>query len=98
MQLVVERLLLGEILIEEVGMLLQILVAESRSQLAHRLEFLRVHIVARQQKGSKRSRSLSLSIIPSDGNEVQRVSQVLQVVLLQLPVKSLSNTHLQPIE
>ena len=70
-QLVVDRLLFGEILVEELGMLLQILVAESRSQLAHRLELLRVHVVTRQQEGSKRSRSLSLSIITSDGNEIE---------------------------
>ena len=98
MLLVVEWLLLGKVLVEEFRVLLQILVAESGAQLTHRLEFLRVHIVARQQEGSKRSRSLSLSIISSDGNEVQRVSQVLQVVLLQLPVKSPSNAHLQPVE
>lgn len=89
-------------------MLLQHLVTEacaqlhltltSHSHLADALVLLIVRIITRQQEGTIVSCALAFSVISSDGDQVQRVTQILQIVLLQLHVISHRTPHLQPVQ
>lgn len=85
---------------------LQHLFTEACADLAYGLVFLRVGIVTSQEEGAVDICTLSLAVISSDHDEVERVTHTSQVILLELDISSLlarSNegrridTHLQPI-
>lgn len=57
---------------------------EPCAQFTHGLKFLGVGIVASEKEGSVHGRSFAFAIVPAHNDEIERISNAFEVILLQL--------------
>lgn len=69
---------------KSVPMLFQLFLRESGTELADRLVRRRLRIVAGKMEGSVDVRAFSSTVITSDYDEIERVSDSLEVIFLEL--------------
>lgn len=89
-------------------MRLQRFVAESGADFADRLVLLRIRVVAREQERAVDVRTLALAVVRADDDEVERVANAREVILLELRThretglrweqSSRGRAHLEPID
>lgn len=70
-------------------MLLQCLIGEARSDLADELVRAALGVVASQMESAVDVRALALAVVSADNDEIERIADTLQVVLLELRTRGL---------
>lgn len=66
--------------------------------LTNTLEFLIFTIITSQQEGAISTSTLTLSVVSANRYKIQRITQIFQVILLQLRITQDTHTHLQPVQ
>lgn len=70
-------------------MLLECLIGEARSDLADQLVRAALGVVASQMESAVDVRALALAVVSADNDEIERIADTLQVVLLELRTRGL---------
>lgn len=70
-------------------MLLECLIGEARSDLADELVRAALGVVASQMESAVDVRALALAVVSADNDEIERIADTLQVVLLELRTRGL---------